>query len=76
MTEAEDFKIPTINTSLCTGCSACVRECPMYVLSISAPKFKGDIHTFAYITDQDNCIGCGKCEEHCPVGAIEMVDRL
>lgn len=70
-----DWKMPHINTMQCTGCSLCVEECPMYVLGLSKPRFKGDTHTFAKVLKPKSCISCEKCVKRCPVNAISMVSR-
>lgn len=69
------WKLPHVNTAQCTGCSLCVEECPMSILKISSAKFRGDTHTYAYITKPELCISCEKCSKRCPVGAILMVPR-
>lgn len=74
--EHDEWPIPHIDAQLCNGCNACVTICPMYVLELSKPKFRGDTNIFAQLTDKDMCVGCEKCADHCPVGAIEMVKRL
>ena len=74
--EHDEWPIPNVDAQLCNGCSACVTICPMYVLKISEPRFRGDINTYAELTDKDMCVGCEKCADHCPVGAITMVKRL
>ena len=71
-----DWKMPHINTLQCTGCSLCVEACPMYVLELSGPRFKGDTHTFAKVVKPKMCIGCEKCSKRCPCGAILMVPRI
>ena len=63
---------PVIDESACSGCSVCVEACPKYCLSLSGPKFHGDIHTFSTLSNPDECIGCGTCETACPISAITM----
>lgn len=70
-----NWKLPLINILECTGCSLCIEECPMYVLELSRPSFKGDIHTYAKMAHPELCIGCGKCMKRCPIGAIHMLSR-
>ncbi|MCI1654219.1 MAG: Coenzyme F420 hydrogenase/dehydrogenase, beta subunit C-terminal domain [Lachnospiraceae bacterium] len=45
----------------CTGCSACVANCPVNCIIM-----KEDIEGFLYPTASDDCIHCGKCERTCP----------
>jgi len=53
--------MPWIKQEDCTGCGACVEECP--VDAISMDNEKADI-------DMDNCIRCGKCHGICPQEAV------
>jgi electron transfer flavoprotein alpha subunit/NAD-dependent dihydropyrimidine dehydrogenase PreA subunit len=50
---------------LCTGCEACVNECPFGAL-----EMKDDV---AAVNEQ--CTLCGTCVDVCPVYAIEMVEE-
>ena len=47
---------------LCTGCSRCVRECPLEVAIRTYKNKQGKIKS---IIDYDKCILCGRCVKHC-----------
>jgi electron transfer flavoprotein alpha subunit len=51
-----------IDEDACTGCEACVEECPYGALEI-----KGDVATV-----NDKCTFCGACIDACPVEAIVL----
>ncbi len=44
----------------CTGCGACVSECPVEAISENNGKYE---------IDADKCIDCGVCAEACAVDA-------
>ena len=44
----------------CSGCSACVGECPVEAISEGSP----------YVVDASTCTDCGICADVCPVEAI------
>ncbi len=52
----------TIDPETCTGCLACVRECPVGAIS--------GIKKEAQEVDQDLCIKCGLCYETCQFDAV------
>ncbi len=54
-----------IKADLCTGCEACVTECPY-----GAMEMRDDV---AHVTE--SCNLCGACVEVCPVYAIEMEEE-
>ena len=51
----------TFDPDLCTGCAACVKECPTKAIRIKNDR---SIHTVDY------CITCGECVRVCPYSAI------
>ena len=52
----------TINTN-CTGCGACVADCPVNAITLNPLKI-----------DKEKCIGCGKCITSCHYDAITKPD--
>ncbi|HQI47006.1 MAG TPA: DUF362 domain-containing protein, partial [Bacteroidales bacterium] len=52
----------TINTN-CTGCGACVADCPVNAITLNPLKI-----------DKEKCIGCGKCITTCHYDAITKPD--
>jgi NADH-quinone oxidoreductase subunit I/NAD(P)H-quinone oxidoreductase subunit I len=63
-----------VDTSVCTGCMACERACPINVIKISADKDptnpKQRLLT-QFDIDVSKCMFCGLCVEQCPTGAIQ-----
>ncbi|MBN1766207.1 MAG: 4Fe-4S binding protein [Sedimentisphaerales bacterium] len=47
----------------CTGCGACVDECPSEALTVENDKV---------VVIEENCIDCGVCIEVCPVEALSL----
>jgi NADH:ubiquinone oxidoreductase subunit F (NADH-binding)/NAD-dependent dihydropyrimidine dehydrogenase PreA subunit len=54
----------TIDPETCTGCLACVRECPVGAIS--------GIKKEAQELDQDLCVKCGLCYEACQFDAVKV----
>ncbi|MGI5869138.1 MAG: indolepyruvate ferredoxin oxidoreductase subunit alpha [Kiritimatiellia bacterium] len=50
-----------IDTEKCTGCEACIGNCPVEAISKDGDKCK---------IDADACVDCGACAGVCPVEAI------
>ena len=57
-------KIITIDEELCTGCGACVIDCPQGVIEVIDGKAK--------VVRESQCDGLGVCIGVCPVDAIEF----
>ncbi|MBQ9979822.1 MAG: 4Fe-4S binding protein [Oscillospiraceae bacterium] len=68
----EEWPRPMIDASKCSACRMCVAACPYDVISISDPKFRGDIAAHAYVDHHAKCIGCGICARECPLKIITM----
>jgi ferredoxin len=56
-----------LNIQTCTGCAACVQNCPTETLEAID---KGNLRIFSYAHFQ--CICCGSCVSVCPEGAAEL----
>ncbi len=55
---------PQADPELCTGCGACVEQCPVSALSMDDDDLPR--------VDKALCIGCFCCQEICPVKAITL----
>jgi ferredoxin len=51
-----------VDEEKCTGCGACLEECPVGAIALVIDK--------ALISDE--CTECGACVEICPVEAISL----
>lgn len=58
------------NTSICTGCAACMNRCPKQCINMREDNKLG--HLYPQI-DNDKCIDCGACIKVCPANhALEL----
>ncbi len=76
-------RLPDIDEKKCTGCGACVRECPKSVLKLlPRPKLvylacaSHDKGKAVKEVCKVGCIACGLCVKNCPTGALALVDNL
>jgi len=73
-----------VDRELCTGCGACVTECPLDLIQLVSISKK--VHVICSSFDKGvvsrkscgsvSCIGCRICERKCPVGAIIIKNNL
>ena len=54
-----------INASLCDGCGACIKVCPMDCLDIRDGK--------AILRSEEDCLVCLTCEAECRAGVITVL---
>ncbi len=52
-----------IDKDKCTGCEACVSECPSEAINMVDGKAEVNVEA---------CVDCGACVDACPVEAISM----
>ncbi|MBQ49429.1 MAG: hypothetical protein CMP10_18770 [Zetaproteobacteria bacterium] len=62
------FRAPSIDPTLCIGCSSCVKKCPR-TTPLEIRNHKSEL------VNAKECIGCGRCELACPMAAISMVNN-
>ena len=53
--------MPWIDKEKCTGCTICVKNCPVGAIDIKNEKAE---------IDMSKCIRCGKCHKICPQDAV------
>ena len=60
---------PKFDSSKCTGCRLCIRDCPSQAITITKVgdrKFEASI-------DLGKCVYCAQCAETCPRKVIEIL---
>jgi NADH-quinone oxidoreductase subunit I len=63
-----------VDTSICTGCQACERACPISCIQITLEKDPGNPKqrvVTQFDIDEAKCMFCGLCVEPCPTGSIQ-----
>jgi NADH-quinone oxidoreductase subunit I len=63
-----------VDTSICTGCQACERACPIGVIQITLEKDAANPKqrvVTQFDIDEAKCMFCGLCVEPCPTGSIQ-----
>jgi len=54
--------MPWIRHEMCTGCSLCVKECPVDAIALNVDGLAE--------LDEAECIRCGRCHDVCPQDAV------
>lgn len=61
--------------SVCIGCGACIRRCPMDAIKLSKDATEKNDRRRPVTVAPERCIGCGLCFSVCPVDALQMRTR-
>ena len=62
-----------ITSKDCTGCSKCIKVCPVGAITLQDSTAEG--RKKMAVVDEDMCIGCAVCDRSCSFDALEMVHR-
>ena len=75
--------VAKVDQSKCTGCGACVAECPKGIIGLVPASQNINVPCRSHVKGADTmkactmgCIGCKKCEKACTHGAITVKDSL
>jgi ferredoxin len=64
----DEWMLPTIDLSRCTGCGLCVKRCPHHAVAMVSGQPR--------IVRPRACAYCATCEDFCPEGAIALVYEI
>ncbi len=81
-----ETRIAEVDESKCTGCGACAKACPRFIIELRAqgPKNRKvvvlcnnkDKGALAVKECKNSCIGCGKCVKACAFEAITVDSNM
>ncbi|HQY92245.1 4Fe-4S dicluster domain-containing protein [Caldilinea sp.] len=66
--------IANIDPARCTGCSKCVKACPVGALKLVTGEQNGKRRGWV-VRDEKLCLGCGVCYSQCSKGALTLQKR-
>ena len=66
--------IAVIDPERCTGCSKCVKACPVGALKLVVGEKNGKRRGWV-VRDEKLCLGCGVCYSKCDKGALSLQQR-
>jgi NAD-dependent dihydropyrimidine dehydrogenase PreA subunit len=68
------YYMASIDPERCTGCSKCVKACPVGALKLVVGEKNGKRRGWV-VRDEKLCLGCGVCYSQCDKGALTMQKR-
>jgi formate hydrogenlyase subunit 6/NADH:ubiquinone oxidoreductase subunit I len=75
LTPPKDFRGKMVwEPEKCTGCMACIRDCPTNVIEIN--RVAPDVRKFNTVYKMYLCIFCGQCVDSCPVDCIHWTGEF
>ena len=63
---------PVIDTSVCMGCGACARACPIDCIEMDAVRHGKELEWISFTLDYQKCMFCELCVYPCPKDCIHM----
>jgi NAD-dependent dihydropyrimidine dehydrogenase PreA subunit len=60
----QEWVLPEVDPTRCTGCGACVKNCPAGAVQL--------VNGRVVFVASDLCSYCGVCEDVCPEGAVAL----
>ncbi len=67
-----------VETRLCIGCMACMKECPIECIAITVERNAEtkERRITQFDVDASKCMVCGLCVEACPTGALRHTTQF
>lgn len=67
-----------VDMEICTGCLACMNDCPIDCILIKSDKNPDTKERFLtqFDIDMAKCMYCGLCTDPCPTGAIHFIKEF
>lgn len=75
LTPPADFRGKIVwDADKCTGCMACVRDCPTNAIEVN--RVSPELRKFNIVYKMFICIFCGQCVDSCPVKCIRWTGEF